>query len=161
MQVRWLNHPTQPQKNGTTEHVAREFAIVAEGYGQCERVKFKNYVERLRQAATAPKEVHAADNSVAPPTLKVGWSIVTRDGPGGQQYFVQEVRASGETFLYDGPPPSAPATIVARYQELAVGKVDAAVLQEQKRIAEAEKKNAELANAEKEKTAFHRIFGGR
>ncbi len=159
-QITWVNHPTQPELNGKTAHVAREFAIVAEGYGQCVRTKFASYVDRLRAAATAPKEVHSNDDSVSPPTLKIGWNIVTRDGPGGHQYFIQEVRASGETFLYDGPPKNCPASLVLKYQEMIGGDVDPAVLQEQKRIAQCERDNARAENKETETKNFHRIFGG-
>jgi hypothetical protein len=37
--IKWLNHPSDKTKNGTVEHVAREFATVACGYGQAEPVR--------------------------------------------------------------------------------------------------------------------------
>ena len=36
MKIRWTSHPSKPELNGTEQHVAREFAIVACGYGQAE-----------------------------------------------------------------------------------------------------------------------------
>ena len=51
MKILWKSHPTKPELNGTTEHVAREFAIVACGYGQAEVVRFANAAERLKAAS--------------------------------------------------------------------------------------------------------------
>ncbi len=116
------------------------------------------FAQRMEQSAM-PRQVHAADNSVSPPTIKVGWAVVTRDGPGGQRYLVQECRPSGETFLYDGPPKNCPASLVLKYQELNGGDVDPAVLQEQKRIAQCERDNARAESKQREDSAFHRIFG--
>ena len=34
MKIKWLSHPNKPELNGTEQHVARELAHVAIGYGQ-------------------------------------------------------------------------------------------------------------------------------
>jgi len=36
MKIRWTSHPSKPELNRTEQHVAREFAIVAVGFGQAE-----------------------------------------------------------------------------------------------------------------------------
>lgn len=41
--VKWLSHPVDPSKNGTTEHVAHELAVIACGYGQAELCPRPNY----------------------------------------------------------------------------------------------------------------------
>jgi hypothetical protein len=62
MRILWKSHPYKPELNGTIEHVARELATVAVGYGQAEYAPYKNYIERLqaeeaqRQAAIPANE---------------------------------------------------------------------------------------------------------
>jgi hypothetical protein len=61
MQVKWLHHPTCPELNGTTEHVAREVATIAIGFRQAEFVPYKSYVERLNAEG---REGHDSHNTV-------------------------------------------------------------------------------------------------
>jgi len=161
MQVRWINHPTQPQKNGTTEHISREFAIVAEGYGQCVRVKFANYVERLKAAQEAPRQVHSNDNSCIAPVLPVGFGIVKRVNGTRDVFLIQEVTAAGEALIYEGVPAGCPASLVKQWQELNGADVDPAIAAEAARVAQCQKQNADAENKQREDSAFHRIFGGR
>jgi hypothetical protein len=64
MEILWINHPTQPELNGTTEHVSRAFAETARGYRQAEYVKepargSKDWLAWRNRAAatvTAPSE---------------------------------------------------------------------------------------------------------
>jgi hypothetical protein len=151
-------------KAGQEEHVRPDTArtLVAAGFAEECKLAPRGtkawFAQRMEQSSLTSQP--SAGDTVAP-KLVPGWTIVTRDGPGGQQYFVQEVRASGETFLYDGPPKHCPAPTVKHYQELTSGKVDPAVALEARRIAQCEKQNAAAENKEREQSAFARIFGGR
>src|ERR1700729_3935264 len=73
--IKWLDHPTDKTKNGTVEHVAREFATVACGYGQAEHVRdprrgTNEYLE-FRATEEANRKPNPLDTCVAnvwPPT---------------------------------------------------------------------------------------------
>jgi hypothetical protein len=73
-----LNHPSDKTKNGTVEHVAREFATVCIGYGQAEPVRdprrgTNEYLE-MRKAEEANRKPGPHDVCVAnvwPPTWEV------------------------------------------------------------------------------------------
>jgi hypothetical protein len=45
--IKWLQHPTDKTLNGTIEHVAREFAVVAVGYKQAQYEPFKTRIEAM------------------------------------------------------------------------------------------------------------------
>jgi len=71
MRIKWLNHPHAPNKNNTTEHVSRELAAVAIGYGQAVAAPYKNYVERLSEEARSGSSPH----NVNPPQVAgIEWS---------------------------------------------------------------------------------------
>jgi hypothetical protein len=53
--ILWIQHPTKPELNGTTEHVSRELAAVAVGYGQASHAPYKSYVERLNEESKKPR----------------------------------------------------------------------------------------------------------
>ena len=81
MRIKWLNHPTEPTKNGTLEHVSREFAVVACGYKQAEVAPYKNYVERLNEESklrTGPSEGDVVVSFVHPPRWELGFVPVTK-----------------------------------------------------------------------------------
>jgi hypothetical protein len=67
MKILWKNHPYNSAKNGTTEHVARELAVVAVGYGQAELIRFANAAERLKAASE--------EFAITQPPSKTEWSV--------------------------------------------------------------------------------------
>ena len=75
------------------------------------------FTERMEQAAM-PRQVHANDTSVAAPVLPVGFSIVKRVNGTREQWFIQEVKRSGEAFIYENIPAGCPASVVKQWQEL-------------------------------------------
>jgi hypothetical protein len=122
-----------------------------------EKVRYASYVDRLRAAATAPRQVHSSDNSVSPPQLTPGWGIVKRGAP--EKYFIQQTTET-ETLLFAGVPSDCPAAVAKQLVELNGLSADTPEAREARRIADCEKQNAELANKEKEKSVFQRILGG-
>jgi hypothetical protein len=152
--------PTYPvaSERGKTIHVPKEVGTVAVWRGEAVEVKYKNYVERLKAAAEAPKTVHFYDTSVAAPTLVPGWGIVKRGAP--ERYFIQQTTA-GEVLLYEGVPAGCPASVAAQLVSLNNLTTDSPEAVEARRIAQCEKVNAELANKERDQSALARIFSGK
>ena len=80
MKIKWLNHPTKPELNGSVEHVSRTLAEIAIGYQQAVFVPFKNYVERLNEESklrTAQPGDTVVPN-VYPPRWEIGTVPVTK-----------------------------------------------------------------------------------
>ncbi|MGA7449101.1 MAG: hypothetical protein WBQ43_12700 [Terriglobales bacterium] len=76
MRIRWTNHPSDPTLNGTTAHVAREFAIVAVGYSQAEYAPYRNAVERLNEESKFRTQAGPGDTAVEV-VVGVKFSIAT------------------------------------------------------------------------------------
>jgi len=80
LKIKWLQHPSKPELNGTFQHVARELAVVAAGYGQAEICPRPNYgtpefAEERRQAdALRGNTLHTGD-TVVPNIEGTRWSI--------------------------------------------------------------------------------------
>ena len=95
MKILWTNHPTQPTKNGTTEHVAREFAIVAVGYGQAEVVRFANAGERLKAASE--------EFAQAQPSTRTDWSVNAGSSSGEVYILGRCTNPTCDIIRYHGP----------------------------------------------------------
>ena len=96
MKILWKSHPTNPAKNGTTEHVARELAVVAVGYGQAELIRFANAGERLKSLSE--------ECAIAQPPAHTDWTV-NAGSASGEVYILG--RCSNPTcgqIRYSGPP---------------------------------------------------------
>jgi hypothetical protein len=96
MKILWKSHPTKPELNGITEHVARELAVVACGYGQAELIRFANSQERLKAAS----EEFAVKQ--APSTTS--WSINAGSLSGEVYVLGKCTNPTCNIIRYSGPP---------------------------------------------------------
>ena len=112
MRVTWKTHPYDPSKNGTMEHVSRELAAVAVGYGQATYAPYKTYQERLSEAAAG-----AVAGNVDPNAVGVEWSVLDSDGSAWSTIRVCKKVGSTTTF-YSAPPEDAPRVIVEKFDLL-------------------------------------------
>jgi hypothetical protein len=107
MRITWKNHPHDSTKNSTTEHVSRELAAVAVGYGQAVYAPYKNYVDRLNDESKF--------RATAPPVVE--WNVLDAEGPAS---IVRVIKREGSNLIYfDAPPRDAPKAIVVKFNELA------------------------------------------
>jgi len=122
MRILWKNHPSNPELNGTMEHVSRQFAEVAVGYKQAEYAPRPRYgtpewtEERNAQQAliTGP-----AQGDTVPGVEGVLWGVQDKNPLGGQQSLVRVIKKVGaETFYYSAPPDDAPPAIVRKFNSL-------------------------------------------
>jgi len=113
MRIRWTSHPSDPSKNGTLEHVAREFAIVACGYKQAEPAPYKNYHERLSETAS----VGTDPSNVNPTVSGTEWGVIAA----AESQFRQDTiirRRGAEVLYYSGPTSEMPKSIIAKWEQL-------------------------------------------
>jgi hypothetical protein len=159
MQILWKNHPSDKTKNGTTEHVAREFAIVALGYQQAEAVPFPRrgapgwleaMAEREKDRKPGPHDVCVAN--VWPPTWEVislprtnKPCIVYRAGSEVTRfeslYWYEPVAADADgnwrdPIKHDLIPPSCPDSIVRHFKELEASTSPEAIAAANERAAQ-------------------------
>lgn len=73
MKILWLSHPTQPELNGTEEHVSRTVAEIAIGFRQAKFVPYKSYVERLN--AEAREGSHSGNTVVPAPVVGTEYAL--------------------------------------------------------------------------------------
>jgi len=71
--IKWLNHPNDPQKNGTLEHVSRNVAELLVTLKQAELSPYRGYVDFLSSTA---REGHDAHNVNPPSVLGLTWECV-------------------------------------------------------------------------------------
>lgn len=118
--IRWTNHPFDPTKNNTKEHVARSVAEVAVAYKQAVVEPRPNYGTKEwieeRQSADAQRVPTSAD---VDPNVKGGieWGIKDRAQSGFSKVTIIK-RTGCETTYFDAPPSDCPASIVARFRAL-------------------------------------------
>ncbi len=95
MKIKWLQHPNNPAKNGTTEHVARELAVVAVGYGQAELIRFANAAERLRAASE--------EFAQSQPPTHTDWSVNAGSASGEVYILGRCTNPTCDVIRYHGP----------------------------------------------------------
>jgi hypothetical protein len=132
MQILWKKHPSKPELNGTKEHVSRQFAEVAIGYGQAEACPRPRYgtaawlAERKAMSAAANPAAATEWNKISgnsapdvsvPFTAGVVWSIHP-DVRSGRTYVVKE--SGREKSYFEWPPDEAPDVIKKQFKEMSV-----------------------------------------
>jgi hypothetical protein len=100
-------HPHDSTKNGITEHVSRELAAVAVGYGQAVYSPWRGYVDRLNDIEKT------RGRAAEPPS----WGVLDAEGPGSIVRIIKR-DANGTTY-FDGPQKDTPPAIVAWFWKLA------------------------------------------
>jgi hypothetical protein len=146
--IKWVNHPYKPELNGTIEHVARELATVAVGYGQAEDCPAPNYQTRL-----AENELERQRNLQPDPNFVQGvsWTVKehTLAAAGQGRAFIE--RRCGNEVLYGESPDAfkdCPKNIRVRFLELnKVEDPDAVAekqIKERYRLEAEQKKQREL-----------------
>ena len=120
MKILWNNHPTDKTKNGTTEHVAQEFATVACGYGQASicPIPRRGTNEYLQMRAEEEANRKPGIYDVVPPvtnTISSGWTAIKLKLWGG---VVVVKKVGREELRFKVPPVDCPPNIVALYNEL-------------------------------------------
>lgn len=161
MKILWKSHPTKPEMNGQTEHVARELATVAIGYGQAEACPLPRYGtdEYLQMKAEQAAQVKGpAPGDVVPPGTPSGtaeWGVKDKGPSSLSTVQVWKRVSSGEVTWYAAPPDDCPESVRRRFEELK-GANDAAVNAGQ--LIEA--KSKQYSREQVEKTArWGAIFG--
>ena len=120
MKIKWLSHPNKPELNGTEQHVARELAHVAIGYGQAELCPLpkrgtNEYLKWKAEqvAAAVPQATDTAILYVSP----AQWTAV--QGDGSTWSCTRVIKKEGfESFSYSTPPADCPAGVAKRWREL-------------------------------------------
>lgn len=123
MRIKWLSHPTEPTKNGTLEHVAREFAVIACGYKQAEVAPYKNYVERLSEESKFRTQAAAGDTVVEffkEPQWSVG--LVTAHPTIFRKWGYEAVRFCGEKAAEQAKANHCPERILKEHENLVAQK---------------------------------------
>jgi hypothetical protein len=177
--IKWLNHPSDKTKNGTIEHVAREFATVTIGYGHAEPVRdpirgTNEYLD-MRKAEEANRKPGPHDVCVAnvwPPT----WECITlprtnkpcivyRAGSEVTRFeslYWYEPVASDSNGNHNDPikhdliPPTCPRTIIEHFKELEIANSPEAIAAANERAAQV-KINAELHDKKADKSFRQRL----
>jgi hypothetical protein len=141
MRITWKNHPHNPSKNGTTEHVSRELASVAVGYEQAVYAPYKSYQERLSEEAREGRDPHNVNPNSGP---GISWGVLDRDS---SRFSIVRVvkRVGNETTYFSAPPDDAPQSIKEKFAALNAPQPDPEAIREAKvqegyRQAERDKK---------------------
>ena len=151
--IKWLHHPTKPELNGTTEHVARELATIACGYGQAELCPRPGYgsPEWLADRAALSAAAHANPTDVNPTVAGVEWGVQDKSLSVFSKVLV--LKRSGSTIEYfDAPPADAPLTVIQRFRDLTLTDRDeagAAAITVAKKQAEANKETERVGVCQK------------
>jgi len=132
MQILWKNHPSDPSQNGTSQHVAREFAVVAIGYGQAEVVaqprRGTNAYLAMRAEEEARRPANPMDTKVAN-VYPATWEVISlprtnlpavlfRSGSEVTRWESLEYY-DNDGNAHDALPSSCPASIRKHFEELA------------------------------------------
>jgi len=116
MRILWKSHPTDPSKNGTLEHVCRDLAAVACGYGQASPAPFKDFRERLAFETAQRTGPQPGDSAVTLPLVDE-WGVKAPDGECPAVVILKKTPC-GETLRYLQPTSEMPPHIVQRFEEL-------------------------------------------
>jgi len=119
MKIKWLNHPTKPELNGSVEHVSRTLAEIAIGYQQAVFVPFKNYVERLNETA---REGRDSSNTVVTFFKDPEWSAVATSATGRPTIFrkwgYETARFVGDNAAEQAKANGCPPSILKQFSDL-------------------------------------------
>jgi hypothetical protein len=119
MRITWKNHPLKPELNGTKDHVSRELAAVAVGYGQAEYAPYRSYVERLSEESKFRTQAAPGDTVVEffkDPQWSVGF--VTAHPTIFRKWGYETVRFCGEKAAEQAKANHCPERILKQYENL-------------------------------------------
>src|ERR1017187_8958434 len=107
--IKWIQHPTNPKLNGTSEHVSKATADYAVTVHQASHYPFADFRERLAAESTGgPDQVN----------IPLSWGIDAADtcNPHSQPRIIR--REGRDTTWYSSPPPGCPLSIREEFLRL-------------------------------------------
>jgi hypothetical protein len=143
MKIKWISHPNKPELNGTEQHVARELAHVAVGYGQAELCPMpkRGTNEYLAMRAEQSRLSVPQANDVAIPYIDPPqWQAFDSDGSNFSVCRI--VKKHGfESTSFKEPPADCPPNVAKRWREMKGATpqpaIDAAAREEAREAQEA------------------------